>query len=643
MEKKLLNNRYRLVEMIGSGGMAVVYKAIDTLLHRPVAIKILREAYADDPAFLARFQHEARSAARLDHPNVVTIYDVGQDGDLHYIVMEYVEGEDLKTIIRREGRLSVDRAVDIAAQIAAGVGHAHKAGIIHCDVKPQNVLVTNEGVAKVTDFGIARALSESGLTDSDVIWGSPLYFSPEQAAGERPTPASDVYSIGVVLYEMLAGVPPFQAEKPAALALMHIREEPPPLSSLNPQVPPRLEWIIRKLLAKEPSARYRTAEQVAVVLRQYQSAGLQATGLYPSPVSGGAGVTPLPPEGLPELLPAGEEPPAAAAVEEERETDWVTWILGVVAAIAVIGLIPLWALVYRAWVRAEEYPGGVPIPTPTEAVVMVTVPDVEGRLWEEARIDLESIGLRFTLEEQEGAAVPEGTIVRQEPPAGERVPIGTEVRLYIAGPPETVEVPGVVDLSLEAARTQLREIGLQTVEITIWSSEPISTVLSQEPEEGTEVKAGSLVTLTVSGGTEVPIEIGANLGNIIVLERAELLRARFRPGEILPVSLRWHALIDIPARYVVFVHVIGPTGDLVAQEDIEPLQGTRPTDTWTAGTLLWDPHQVHLPGNLPAGTYQVRTGMYPVGEPANRLPVVDPGEASVEADSILIAEVEIAP
>ncbi|HIQ01795.1 MAG TPA: serine/threonine protein kinase, partial [Anaerolineales bacterium] len=283
MEGTLLNNRYRLVELVGSGGMAMVYKGVDTLLHRPVAIKVLREAYASDPAFLARFQREARAAAQLDHPNVVTVYDVGQDGEQHYIVMEYVDGEDLKTLVRREGQLGVDRAVDIAAQIAAGVGHAHKAGIIHCDIKPQNVLVTQEGVVKVTDFGIARALSESGMTDSEVVWGSPLYFSPEQAAGERPTPASDVYSIGVVLYEMLAGAPPFQAEKPAALALMHIREEPLPLSTRNPHVPPQLDWIVRKVLSKEPSARYRTAEQLALVLREYRGRGEQATGLYPLP------------------------------------------------------------------------------------------------------------------------------------------------------------------------------------------------------------------------------------------------------------------------------------------------------------------------------------------------------------------------
>ena len=237
METALLNNRYRLLEVVGSGGMAVVYRGVDTLLQRPVAIKVLREAFAGDPAFLARFQREARAAANLDHPNIVTVYDVGQDGDRHYIVMEYVDGHDLKTLIRQKVRLSIGETLDIATQVCAGVGHAHKAGVIHCDLKPQNVLVTRDGRVMVTDFGIARALSASGVTESDTVWGSPLYFSPEQAAGESPSPASDVYSIGVMMYEMLTGAPPFQAEKPTALALMHMREDPPPMAVRNPQVP----------------------------------------------------------------------------------------------------------------------------------------------------------------------------------------------------------------------------------------------------------------------------------------------------------------------------------------------------------------------------------------------------------------------
>ncbi len=230
MDIPVLNQRYRLEELIGSGGMAVVYRGVDLLLQREVAVKVLREGYASDPAFLARFQREAQAAARLHHPNIVTIYDVGQDGNLSYIVMEYVAGKDLKSYIRQRGRLRVGEALSIAVQICAGAGHAHRAGVIHCDIKPQNVLVTDDGVVKVTDFGIARALSEVALTQAETVWGSPLYFSPEQAAGDPPSPASDVYSIGVTLYEMLAGAPPFQAEKSTALALKHLRDEPPPLA-----------------------------------------------------------------------------------------------------------------------------------------------------------------------------------------------------------------------------------------------------------------------------------------------------------------------------------------------------------------------------------------------------------------------------
>ncbi|MBN1177870.1 MAG: Stk1 family PASTA domain-containing Ser/Thr kinase [Anaerolineae bacterium] len=631
MDKGLLNNRYRLVELVGSGGMAVVYKGMDTLLHRPVAIKILREAYAEDATFLGRFQQEARSAARLDHPNVVTVYDVGQDGNRHYIIMEYVDGEDLKTLIRREGRLGVERAVNIAMQIAAGVGHAHQAGIIHCDVKPQNVLLTSDGRVKVTDFGIARALSESGLTDSDVVWGSPLYFSPEQAAGERPTPASDVYSIGVVLYEMLAGAPPFQAEKATALALMHIREDPPLLSVHTHHVPPQLEWIVRKVLAKEPSARYRTANQLAMILQEYQRQGNQATGLLQVPAGQDAALY---------YVPAEPSPPPAP-VESASGPDWLTWILAAVAFIAVVGLIPLWSGVYLTWTRASATPVPPPLETPVPTVALVAVPNVAGRLWEEARTDLEAVGLRFALEEDQESTEPEGTILQQTPGAGEVIPVGTEVRLRIAGPPQTVETPGVVDVPVEMARTWLEQTGLQVVEQIVWSTAPISTVIAQAPERGTVLQAGDVVTLTVSGGTSVHIVIDANLANLILLEQADIPQASLRPGDIFAVSLRWKAIARIDEQYVVFVHIIGSTGNLVAQDDGQPLQGTQPTNTWATGSSLWDLHQITLPQNVPAGTYQVRAGMYPPSHPESRLPVVDPGAASVESNSILIAEIEI--
>ena len=206
----VLNNRYRLVAQQGSGGMAVIYKAIDLSLGRTVAVKILRPSLTDDPAFLARFRNEARSVANLAHPNIVTVHDVGNDGPTHYIVMEFIEGQDLKRMIRQEGALGVERALNLAVQICGGIGFAHRAGLVHADVKPQNILVTRDDLVKVTDFGIAQALSDAAPGErQSVVWGSPHYFAPEQARGERPSPASDVYSIGIVMFEMLTGRLPY--------------------------------------------------------------------------------------------------------------------------------------------------------------------------------------------------------------------------------------------------------------------------------------------------------------------------------------------------------------------------------------------------------------------------------------------------
>ncbi len=202
----ILNGRYRLVAQLGSGGMAVIYKATDQLLGRNVAVKILRPSLTSDPTFITRFRNEARSIANLSHPNIVTVHDVGNDGQTHYMVMEFVEGQDLKKIIRTEGILAVDRVVDLAIQICSGIGFAHRAGIVHADVKPQNILATKDFRVKVTDFGIAQALTDTQpMQRQEVVWGSPHYFAPEQARGEKPTPASDVYSIGIVIFEMLTG------------------------------------------------------------------------------------------------------------------------------------------------------------------------------------------------------------------------------------------------------------------------------------------------------------------------------------------------------------------------------------------------------------------------------------------------------
>ncbi|MDX1664595.1 MAG: protein kinase [Candidatus Promineifilaceae bacterium] len=282
-----MNERYRLLERIGSGGMAAVYKAQDLMLRRQVAVKMLHESLTGDDLFLRRFQREAHAAANLAHPNIVTVHDIGQEelphGYRHYIVMEYVEGRTLKKLIRSGleesgAPLTVARALDLAIQIAGGIGYAHRAGLVHCDVKPQNMLVTADDRVKVADFGIARAMSEASRNSASLLWGTPHYFAPEQAAGEPAAPASDVYAIGIILFEMLTGRLPFEADTLPALALKHLQEPPPLVTEFNPAVPVQLEQIVNKLLSKEPAGRYRTAGQLERILRTYRESSLDDTG-----------------------------------------------------------------------------------------------------------------------------------------------------------------------------------------------------------------------------------------------------------------------------------------------------------------------------------------------------------------------------
>lgn len=316
----LLNQRYELVAQQGSGGMSVIYRALDRMLGRIVAVKILRPNLTKDPAFLDKFQQEARSVAMMSHPNIVTVHDVGSDGATHYIVMEMIDGDDLKKLIKARGGLPFDKALEYGIQICAGLGFAHRSQLVHADVKPQNILMNREGVLKVTDFGIAQAYTDTMTqTRSDVVWGSPHYFAPEQARGESPTPAADVYSIGIVLFEMFTGRLPYVGSNQRELALAHIQGEIPRASDFKEDLPGDLSNVIAKVMSKRPNDRYKHADQLGHILQEIRersrhAAQRTASGRMTPPTV--AGLEPVgrqaPPNQPP--APAYVAPPAPAPI-----------------------------------------------------------------------------------------------------------------------------------------------------------------------------------------------------------------------------------------------------------------------------------------------------------------------------------------
>jgi len=335
----LLGNRYRLLHQAGKGGMALVYEAYDTMLERPVAIKLLKQDFVDNQAFRERFRQEAKSAANLSHPNIVTVHDFGFDDNGVYIVMEFVPGTDLKSRINENGVFSLVEGLPLIMQACAGLGYAHRAGIVHCDVKPQNMLVTRDNRLKITDFGIARALSTINSQEKyDVVWGSPQYIAPEQAAGSPPTPASDVYSLGVVIYELFSGHLPFVADDSEELARLRIEKDPPSPRVFNPEIPESLEKVILKVLSKEPAQRYRTADQLGQVLSTLYNQAINLD--HPIPPVPGI---------IPDRMinpPATPLPVITERQEEKNKIDWKTIWLELACVLFVGGLIPFWLYIW---------------------------------------------------------------------------------------------------------------------------------------------------------------------------------------------------------------------------------------------------------------------------------------------------------
>ena len=494
MVQRILDQRYELEELIGGGGMADVYKARDCLLNRPVAVKILHDEFKQDKEFVDKFQREAQAAARLSHPNIVNIYDVGvADGD-HYIVMEYVPGRTLKDRIRQEGHLSVSESLRVAREIAEALAHAHANNLVHCDIKPHNILMMADGHAKVADFGIARAVTESTMTYSGNVIGSVHYFSPEQAKGTMITPKSDVYSLGVVLYEMLTGKLPFTGDNPVSIAVKHLQEEPVPVRQIDPAIPPVVEAIVSKAMSKDPAMRPTSAELVQDIS---QAERMLMAGSQPMPQMAPMSQDPDATQVLPRVQPTQQTiPPRRAPQDEGYEEDepekeksifkskkFIAGLLVVLLAGFFVGAFMSYG---KFWSTAE-----------------VTVPDVTGKQMTLARQILEDKKLRVNVAETYNADVPAGQVVSQNPTAGSKVKEQRLVTIYVSKGGEEIEMPDLTGLSKSDAEAQLKKMGLKLGSVyEKYSNEEAGTVIKQDPKAGTKISRGQTVDLTVSKGKQ---------------------------------------------------------------------------------------------------------------------------------------------
>ena len=490
MIQRTLSGRYILEEELGSGGMAEVYRARDKLLDRPVAVKILHAAYRSDSEFIARFHREAQAAARLSHPNIVSIYDVGTDGSDHYIVMEYVRSKTLKDKIRDEGPLDILTAVSIAGDIANGLCHAHNNNIVHCDIKPHNILMTNDGHAKIADFGIARAVTESTLTDSGNIVGSVHYFSPEQAQGGVITPKSDVYSLGVVMYEMITNRLPFTGDNAVTIAMKHIEEEPIPLNVFRENIPPMLEALVLRTMSKNPELRPTSLELIQSLINVRASLNSMTRTADPDAT-----------QFLPRVSKSANTPLRKKSDTETEESDVKdeedfktkkkssSTKKYLVAGILIFLLFGVGAGSFMAFGNLLDED-------------LVPVPNVIGKQMTLARQILEDGKLRVNIAETYDANVPAGQVVSQDPDPGRNVKSDRLITIYVSKGGETIDMPDLVGLTRTAATERVQKIGLKvgTIYEKDTYSDPADMVLSHDPAVGTKINRGQTIDLVVSKG-----------------------------------------------------------------------------------------------------------------------------------------------
>ena len=475
MSEKILAGRYVLVEQIGEGGMAIVYRAIDRNTGHSVAVKVLKPEFNRDAEFVSRFQREAEAASKMTHHNIVNLLDVGMDGENRYLIMEYVKGQTLKEVIRQKGRLTASVAVQITIRILSALQHAHQNGIIHRDIKPQNILVHADGHVKVADFGIARMANSSTLTKGDSVMGSVHYFSPEQAQGKGTDATSDLYSVGVTLYEMLTGHVPFDGDNPVTIAMQHLHAAPEPIRRYAPEVPEAVCHVCMKAMEKDPRYRYRSAREMAAELRMALED--RVSDMQPRLVEN---LQPAQPTHVPRRNPVSQN---TAPVKKGASVRW--WIMT-----AVVTLVVLYGLYLGTMAIYEK------------VVNSATVEAYVGRELAEAQRIILRNGLKAEVVEINHPSIASGVVVMQTPQEDTTLRKGDVVVLTVSKGPATQTVPSIVGQSRQDAQTTLKAYGL-TLSVTdyvVSTIYPSGAVVEQHPDANTSCQPGDIIQVTISGG-----------------------------------------------------------------------------------------------------------------------------------------------
>ena len=556
----ILDNRYKILEEVGTGGMAVVYKAQDILLDRIVAVKILLAKYGDDHDFVVRFRQEAQAAAKLSHPNIVNIYDVGYDENVHYIVMEYVRGETLKEYIEKHGHLPINTSIQITFDIGEALENAHKNGIVHCDIKPHNILVTETGRIKVADFGIARAINSSATNKDDhAVLGSVHYFSPEQASGGPVDERTDIYSLGVVMYEMMTGVVPFEGETAISVALQHVQDDIPLPTKYNRRIPRLVEQCILKAMAKNPDDRFQSIAEMMSELRLSQGF-----------VNTNKGAMPIIKNNF-----ATQKIPPLKSPEEEQKKNIFSRMLDSISSHSkksiIIGMLGVFVVAFMwAFFSFGNF----------WSTQDITVPDVTGKQVEIAKEILSKEHLNVSVNEIESDEVPVGEVITQTPSGGAVVKENRTIYLTVSKGNQGSEVlmPDLRDLTLDEAKKKLSEIGLTIGSVHYAESEKyeIGKIISQSPASPRKVAKGSSVDVIIcrkaekkndaKNGQDAPTVSGMTLdtamktlenagyivGNVTNLDAskdnalAKVVKQSPRSGNVVDLTVEYGAAAAVP-------------------------------------------------------------------------------------------------